>query len=252
MEDPEGHVAPSASVPGPALKTLLGDEPTEVTHHASLLGLTVGATGFGEVIVSADGRYLRWIPSDAAARRRPELILGPGLVLALAFQNVFCLHASAVLGPAGAVAFAGASGAGKSTLAARLAAQGSFRRLADDILPFRAARSGSSIYPHFPQLKLPPGSQYPEDAPSRHPLSRLFLLADCARGEPILERPLSPSVAALAVCGQTVASRLFPEPLLERLLQAAGHLVSHVPVSELRYPHRPDAVDEVARLIEAA
>lgn len=241
--------APTDVFPVLSLTTLVADTPTEVTCHVAPAGITVHATGFGEVFIAADGCRLTWHPSDDLARQRPELILGPGLVLALALQQVFCLHSSAVLGPEGAVLFSGDSGAGKSTLAARLSALHGYQRLTDDITPFTASASECSLLPHFPQLKLPPESQHPADAPERYPIARLYLLSESPADAPVRDEPVSPSVAALSVCRHAVASRLFPESLMARLLHASTALVENVEVRHLHYPKRPGSIADVARLL---
>jgi hypothetical protein len=231
------------------LTALLGDTPTEVTCQLSARGITVHATGFGQVFISADGHRLTWRPADDVARKRPELILGPGLVLALAVQGTFCLHASAVLTHEGAVLFAGDSDAGKSTLAARLSAKHGFQRLSDDITPFTADGTGCFVLPHFPQLKLPPESQHPAEAPQRYPIARFYLLTECGTEAPVREEPISPSVAALSVCSHAVAARLFPERLMTGLLHASTVLVENVTVRHLLYPKRPGSIADVARLL---
>lgn len=245
---PDAEFDPGGPLPGCPLTVLLGDLPTELTCHDSALGITVRATGFGEVFVSAGGRQISWHATDDTARQRPELILGPGLILALALQGTFCLHASGALAPHGAVLFAGDSGAGKSTLAARLSAQHGLPRLTDDVTPFAAHGSGCFVLPHFPQLKLPPESQHPADAPHRHPVSRLYLLEEGDPDAPAREEPLSPAVAALAVCRHAVASRLFPVPLMAGLLEASAALVENVQVRRLLYPKRPGSIARVAQL----
>lgn len=245
----ENSARAGQELPGCPLRALLGEEETLVDCRFSAEGITVRAAGFGEVLVAADGRRIVWRPLDDLSRHRPELVLGPGLVLALALQGVFCLHASAVLGHSGAVVFAGSSGAGKSTLAARLGEQHGFQRLTDDITPLAP---GGFVLPHFPQLKLPPESQHPAEAPTRYPLSRLYLLAECEADVPALAEDVSPSTAALSLCGHAVASRLFPEPLLADLFQATAALVESVEVRRLRYPKRPGSVAEVARLLATA
>lgn len=237
-----------APLPGCPLQAVLGDVATELTCHASSRGITVRATGFGEVFVSATGRHLTWRPGDDAARQRPELILGPGLILALAFHGTFCLHASGVLSPDGAVLFAGDSGAGKSTLAARLSAQHGLPRLTDDITPFHADASGCFVLPHFPQLKLPPEGQHPGDASQRYRVARLFLIAECDPGSPARVETVSPSVAALAVCRHSVATRLFTGPLTAGLLHASAALAESVQVRRLFYPKSPGSIADVARL----
>ena len=234
-----------------SLSAPIGDDATEVACAFSLAGIHVRASGFGEVFVAADGRQIAWRPGDDLARQRPELVLGPGLVLALALQGAFCLHASAVLGPAGAVVFAGPSGAGKSTLAARLSERHGFRRLTDDISPFTADAAGCFLLPHFPQLKLPAESQQPASAAASHPVSRLYLLAECETDAPVRLEPVPPSVAALSVCGHIVASRLFPQRLTAEMLHATAAFAEIVDVRRLHYPKRPAAAADVARLLGA-
>lgn len=238
-----------APLPGSPFDALLGEYSTRITCLSAPLGITVRATGFGEVFVSGSGSSVRWRPGDDDARQRPELILGPGLLLALAFRGTFCLHASSVLAPGGAVLFAGESGAGKSTLAARLAARHHLPRLTDDLTPFAATSSGALVLPHYPQLKLPSESQYPASAPPRLPLARLYLLAESDPDGPVLEESVSPARAALEVCRLAVASRLFTAPLTTALLHASAALVENVPVRRLLYPKRPAAIAEVARLV---
>jgi hypothetical protein len=247
--------APADGAPGGVpirgcpFSALLGRYETVVDADVSPFGIRVRASGFGEVRVSPDGRTVAWRPSDAEARQRPELVLGPGLVLALARRDVFCLHASAVLGPRGAIAIAGPSGAGKSTLAARLSARHGFARLADDILPVSASPEGCFVLPHFPQLKLAQDDQYAPDAPPRLPLARLLFLEEAGDADPVSEAPLSATAAAFALCGQVVSARLFPDDLTRRALDLAAAIAESVPVCTLRYPKRPDAIADVARLL---
>jgi hypothetical protein len=243
--------SPVDAVPirGCPFPTPLGRYETVVDADVSPERIRVHASGFGEVLVAADGRTVLWRPSDAEAGRRPELVLGPGLVLALARQGVFCLHASAVLGPRGVVAIAGPSGAGKSTLAALLSAEHGFTRLADDILPVAATHAGCFVLPHFPQLKLAPADQYAGGAAARLPLSRLLLLAEADAADPVAESELSPTATAFAVCGQVVASRLFPADLTQQALDLAAAFAERVVVRTLHYPKRRGAVADVAGLL---
>ena len=140
---------------------------------------------------------------------------------------------------------------GKSTLAARLSAHHGFLRLTDDITPFTADANGCFLLPHFPQLKIPAESQHPVDAPASYPVSRLYLLEECEADAPVREEPVSPSVAALSVCGHTVASRLFPPALTTEMLHATAAFAETTDVLRLRYPKRPEAVADVARFLGA-
>jgi hypothetical protein len=173
-----------------------------------------------------------------------ELALGPALLVTLALRDAFCLHASAVLLPQGAVAFAGDSGSGKSTLAAELHACG-LSRVADDLLLVRAGSPPLAL-PWFPQPRWTQREQ-PAAAPATCPLAALYLLDghDEATGSERVGR----AAATLAIARHTVAGRLFGPPLLERHLGFAASLAAAVPVRRLRYPWRPGGVEEVAEAI---
>jgi hypothetical protein len=163
---------------------------------------------------------------------------------------VYCLHASAVSTPGGAVAFLGESGRGKSTLARFLALESGrgWTRVGDDILPVEPTPEGLDVLPHFPQLKLPAADQHPANAPERLPLRMACVLApDPARasGDVTLE-PLAPLAASLAFLGHTAAARLFDRSLAAGHLEACGRAGSSVALYELRYPFTFEAFPAVA------
>ena len=164
----------------------------------------------------------------------PELILGPGLLYALAHQCVFALHASALrLGgtpKAPAVALIAASGTGKSTLARAAHALG-WERLADDVLPLALGTGQLELRPHFPQLKLPPAAQYPASAPERVPLAALLCLE---RGPALRMEALPPRAAADLVLRNTLASRLLPRACLAAHLQLVAAVAAAVSAGQLR------------------
>lgn len=84
-----------------------------------------------------------------------RFILGSALGSTLFQRGQLALHASAVVGPTGAIAFIGESGWGKSTLAAGLHARG-YRMLADDLLAVRAGTERHLVFPGLPEFKLWP------------------------------------------------------------------------------------------------
>lgn len=96
------------------------------------------------------------IDSEAAA---PALdvrgyLLGSIFVVLCQQRGLLPLHASAIAGKSGVVAFLANSGQGKSTLAAHLAQRG-FRVLADDVCLIDTTRQGSAmVIPTAPWLKL--------------------------------------------------------------------------------------------------
>ena len=83
-----------------------------------------------------------------------ESLLGPPLIVSLAFRDVWCLHASAVAHNGKCAVFLGDSGAGKSTLAAFMAEQAGCSLVSDDILPVKMTDGKLVGFNDFPQLKL--------------------------------------------------------------------------------------------------
>jgi hypothetical protein len=110
--------------------------------------------GIGRYLVN-DGREIVIDPDDTA----PTLdvrgyLLGSIFVVLCQQRGLLPLHASAIAGKSGVVAFLADSGQGKSTLAAHLAQRG-FRVLADDVCLVDATPPGSPmVIPTAPWLKL--------------------------------------------------------------------------------------------------
>lgn len=208
---------------------------------------TVEVQGVGTLHVTPSGERVAYTISDSVLRA--EGIFGPGLTLALALQDTWCLHASAIAVDGKVMAFLGDSGAGKSTLARFLAdtwARG--RRVADDVLPVEGTQSSIVALPHFPQLKLPAAEQVTDPAVEL-PLRALYLLAPSRDGKAHLQ-PLGAREATVALVRHTVASRLFDPPLLEKHLAFCALAAQQIPVQRLSYPHRRELLPTVARLLE--
>lgn len=183
-----------------------------------------------------------------------ELLLGPGLILALSLQRTFCLHASAVAFRGQALVFLGASGAGKSTLAAALAGMdgGRWQRLADDVLPVRLEDvAGAVALPEFPQLKLAPAEQYVarDGRPERLPIAAIYVLAETATG--VSGTDLAPRNAVAALTAHSLSTRLFAPALTARHLAFCAGLVEALPVRTLAYPRRLDVLPVVADWLAA-
>ena len=206
--------------------------------------------------VAADGTTIRCPerPAGVSTEALEEMALGPCLLLALALRGTFCLHASAVRGAGGAVAFLGSSGSGKSTLAAgleRSAEAADWSRLSDDLLPVRLDESGPCVLPHFPQLKLPALEQPSRGLPETIELAAIYVLNGGAEpGRGIESRVLSPRAAVAALARHTVAARLFAPELLARHFSFSAELVSRVPVRSLSYPWSGEVWRGVTALLE--
>src|SRR5205807_10064457 len=84
-----------------------------------------------------------------------HLLLDQVLPLLLSQQGKLVLHASAVAGPGGALAFTGPSGHGKSTLAASFSTNG-YELLTDDCLMVEDRNGSIFGTPLYPSLRLYP------------------------------------------------------------------------------------------------
>jgi hypothetical protein len=255
-------VLPLPQVNGEAMHTVydgpgwVGNAWRQVRGTAGAQGYGLEIDGIGTLHVSSDGKTIR--PSHLAALCNQgllmEALLGPALILALALDSVFCLHASAAALDGQLVAFVGGSGSGKSTLARYLDTQRSagWRRVADDILPLAVAAARPEALPHFPQLKMPPEHQPARGQPERIPLAGIVLLespgadADGIRSELVGARQ-----TALTLVRHTVASRLFDSPLLARHLAFCTSVAGTTPLWRFRYPHQLALLPHIADRLQA-
>ncbi len=179
--------------------------------------------------------------------------VGPPLVLALALQGVYCLHASAVRQGDLVVAFLGPAGAGKSALARSLAGSPDlgWSLLADDTLPVELSDGRAFVVPWFPQLKLGADEQPWRTQPERLPLSVAYLLEGQGRDAKVQVIRMRHLASVLAILSHTSASRLFASDLHYRHLGFAGDLAAVTPLARLRCDWtaiRPAALDEAIRL----
>lgn len=128
-------------------------------------------------------------------------LFGPLLILALARRGIFCLHASAVQLPIGAIVLLGASGAGKSTFARAMASA----RLCDDISPLSFVDHQLLLLPQFPQLKL----ERPDTVPESAKLVALLYLQAAIAMQPECISAMTAGELHHQLLAHTVASRLF-------------------------------------------
>ncbi|MFK7955103.1 MAG: hypothetical protein AB8B96_03335 [Lysobacterales bacterium] len=159
-----------------------------------------------------------------------EALCGPLLPLAMTWQDIFCLHGSAVMGAGGLTLFLGVSGAGKSTLASALSGQG-FERWADDTIAVDAHEIGL-CRGHYPQPKW--HNWRPSTPRNVAPLRQIIFLNPGA-DSPCILTPTPPPTATLALIEHTLAGRLFAPSMLRRQLRFAAALADKVPCSTLYY-----------------
>jgi hypothetical protein len=110
--------------------------------------------GVARYLVTAGREIVVELAAAALALDVRGYLLGSVFVVLCQQRGLLPLHASAIAGKSGVVAFLGNSGQGKSTLAAHLAQRG-FRVLSDDVCLIDATESSAAIViPAAPWLKL--------------------------------------------------------------------------------------------------
>jgi len=257
----------------------LGGAQRHIRARSGDLGYLLSVEGSGEFEIHTSGEIVHRGAGENPPATEPateqatmlatEVVLGPALLLQLAWRGRFALHASALCRHGQAIAFIGDSGAGKSTVAASHAqgdnARSDWHRLADDILPVvwppndTANSTGDALHgkihvaPHFPQLKLPVNQQYPRSAPPLRPLSAVYLLipppANGSLKGPRIEA-LSRKEALLIMVRHTVASKLFDARLQALLFAALARASTELPVYRLLYPHTATALAKALERVE--
>jgi len=217
-------------------------------------------------------REIRCRPAPGApARTLRHLFLNQVFPLVAASSARLVLHASAVVGPVGAMAFVGAGGSGKSTLAAALTKRG-FRLVTDDALVLQRADASFVVRPTFPEVRLWPdtvraiapggGRGRPtahytskrrldavmaagfDEAPEA--LARVYLLDhDPAGRDDVAVSLLSSREAIVALVRCAFILDTGDRSLLRSTLELLAGLVERVEVCRLRYPWALTRLDEV-------
>ena len=254
---PSSPDVPSLPQPGWSARArgLVGDRFRQVDCLEDAAGYRVEVRDLAAFHLAADGGQLdlRWTAEGVTLTELESAVLGPPLILALALQSTFCLHAGGVALGGAVAAFAGAPGAGKSTLVQQLlGALPGASRVADDVLPWATTGDDDRVssLPYYPQPKLPDAQQPWQHLPPRLPLASVFVLAgDGHRVDRVSCTALSPARAVTAWLEQTMAVSLFPPPLLHRHLEVCTRAAASVPTYELRYPWRAGSEAVVAELV---
>lgn len=239
------------TVPAPQILTSrtqgwVGGEMRNVEVWSASTGAWLKVSGVGYLHVASRG-ILRphgaadHVPSDLES----ETLMGPALVLALAFCETWCLHAGAAMFDGRVTVFLGESGQGKSTLAAHLS-EADWQLVADDILPVTRDQAGVRTWPRFPQLKMKvqPGASLAEQLP----LSRICVLAQADIPE---VRQLPTGEALQTLLRHTAGTRLFDPALLAKHLAFCAWAVTQVPVFRLAYPRDWESLPRVRELLES-
>jgi len=172
-----------------------------------------------------------------------EVVTGPALVLLLAEQKIFCLHAGAIATPVGNVALIAESGSGKSTLSANTG--GHWRQLSDDILPLQLNMQERTVelLTSFPQLKLD-GASVMEPVAEPLRLDYIFRL-NPEPSETVEFKEISRKDGLLQMIRHTVAARLFGQTLMNTHAKFSTRVAGRVPMIELSFPRNIMQLDQL-------
>jgi hypothetical protein len=232
-----------------------------------------------DFVISEAGEQVRCLPvSDTPPNTLRHLFLDQVLPLVLSLHGSTVLHASAVDGPHGAIAFAGGSGCGKSTLAAGLCARG-FPLLTDDCLVLREEGGGLRAIPSYPGLRLwedslaglrwdgaelEAVSHYSEKkrlvagngalavATDPVPLARLYLLSpppDQPQSEPLAIAPVRPQEALIELVRRAYCLDITDRRRIQNQFEALGRIAAGAAISALRFPYDYGRLQEVCDAI---
>ncbi len=248
----------SSSCPGNEYPKLIsrtegwvGNAQRSVEVYDTSQGILLKVAGSRDLFIAPHGESIsKQNPREEFNQLDREVILGPALVLALALREVWSLHASAAMYKENVIVFLGESGQGKSTLAAYLSQNTNWQLVADDILPINLNASGASIFPHFPQLKLPTNAQPGIDLPENLPLKYICVLTHAEPGEmPDLQK-ISTAQTVQSLLSHTAGTRMFNPALLAKHLEFSTQAAKQIPAYQLIHPHRRDTLPLIKEFLE--
>lgn len=198
----------------------------------------------------------RDVPDDDVADLWRRSVLAHQLVL----QGHEALHASAVLGPRGVVAFCGRSGVGKSTLAHALTTRG-FTQFADDVVVLRIetseGRASALPLPYRVRLRDDDAPSEVVTPPDAYDGEAHWRSAPPMQAVAILERTSNPdapnasiahvegSAALLAVLEHAHAFDPGDAARRRTMTQALLALVAGTPVLRIQFRPGPDALPDL-------
>jgi hypothetical protein len=173
------------------------------------------------------------------------ILLGPVLILNLALNNTFCLHASAFMIKDKAFILMADSGTGKSTIAEYMNQKSESLRLADDILPLKIIDGKLTLLPSFPQLKLTADKQYKGDAIVKE---TILLFAIKSEDETKLTS-IDVFNSIKFLIKHSVATKLFAKNELQNHLTLCHQASTLVKSYRLNYQHSSESLNQLYNLL---
>jgi len=234
---------------------------------------------YADFVISGTGDRVTCLPvSGTPPNTLRQLFLDQVMPLLLSHRGDVVLHASAVAGPQGAIAFAGVSGCGKSTLAAGLCARG-FPLLTDDCFLLREKDGGFLAIPSYPGLRLwedslaglewegaevEAVSHYSEKkrlvagngrvaaAGENVPLSRLYLLAppdEHAETDSLTIAPVRPQDALIELVRRAYCLDITDRNRIRSQFEMLGRIAAGAAIYQMNFPHDYARLQEVCDAI---
>ncbi len=161
------------------------------------------------------------------------LLFGPVMMLNLALNQVYCVHASAFTIKNHTFIVMATSGTGKSTIARFMDKKKQAQRIADDILPLTIIDNRLTVLPNFPQLKLTFDEQYNGPQISEN---IVFLFAQVNEVKTTIT-PVNHVTSMKKIISHTVASKLFDTDELNGHLQFCHQASQQSQHYMLNYQH---------------
>ncbi len=242
------------------------DGVTRFTIDRTADGYRLWFSEFGRYLVSGNGREISCETAGAPRAHQERFLFAQALPLAAVLHGFAVLHASAVAGDRGIVAFVGSSGAGKTTVASRLVLHGA-GFVTDDVLALQTgsdvplAHAGPSFMaiPQSDAGLLDPANRLgaavgssdklhasPAATGMAMPLRAVFHIE---HSEQFATEELS-GLDAERLLATAFAPYLMTADRLHRHLEIVGQISSAVPQFVLRVP-RVDNLEPIVRAIEA-
>jgi hypothetical protein len=169
------------------------------------------------------------------------VLLGPVLILNLAINSVFCLHASAFILNNKIFILMADSGTGKSTIARFIDKQANCQRIADDILPLKFNNNRLTILPNFPQLKLNQEQQYKGESLQ---LETVLLFAEKSKQETRFKL-IDTFTSIKKLIKHSVATKIFASNELKNHLAFCHNVSSQAKSYHVKYQHSDNSLQQL-------
>jgi hypothetical protein len=233
--------------------------------------------GLAEFAMSGDGRRVLACMGETSPETFRHLLLDQVMPLVLSHQGWCVLHAAAVAGATGGVAFLGSSGRGKSTMAASLAVAGLAAITDDTLILTEAPNSVVTGHPAYESIRMWPeaaralfGPAYRDQGrvselndkvrlgrsgglnfvTSGSPLRVLYVLTpDDAVDAPVVEE-IPPRDRVIEVVRHAFVLDWNAADRLRLAFDRLSRIVSRVPVRRLRFRHDYAELPAVRQTIE--